>query len=64
MEASKSQTSAEASEAIELPQAYSEDGVDVSLIHWMLELSPFERLQAAQDMIDTVWILREAGETH
>lgn len=63
MEIPKSRTSAEASEAIEPPDAYSEDGVDVSLIHWMLELSPLERLEAAQDMIDTVWMLREAGET-
>ncbi len=59
---------AEASEATESPEtiepseAYSEDGVDVSLIRWMLGLSPKERLEAAQDMIDTVWMLREASE--
>ncbi len=40
--------------------AFSEDGVDLTLIHWFLGLTPFERLQAAQDMIDTVWKLREA----
>ncbi len=40
--------------------AFSEDGVDLTLIHWFLSLNPFERLQAAQDMIDTVWKLREA----
>ena len=46
------------------PDASSESssGVDESLIQWMLELSPEERLQAAQDMIDTVWLLREADE--
>lgn len=63
METSKLRTPAEASEAIEPSDAYSEDGVDVSLIHWMLELSPLERLEAAQDMIDTVWMFREAGES-
>ncbi len=49
-------------EAVEPSEAYSEDGVDVSLIRWMLELGPKERLEAAQDMIDTVWMLREAAE--
>ena len=52
----------EAPEMVEPSAAYSEDGVDVSLIHWMLELTPKERLEAAQDMIDTVWMLREAAE--
>ena len=62
METRQSRPPAEASEAVEPPEAYSEGGVDVSLIHWMLELSPKERLEAAQDMIDTVWMLREATE--
>ena len=62
MEASHPKPSAEASETIEPAEAYSEDGVDVSLILWMLGLSPKERLEAAQDMIDTVWMLREAAE--
>ncbi len=52
----------EAPELIEPSKAYSEDGVDLSLIRWMLGLSPKERLEAAQDMIDTVWLLREASE--
>ncbi len=52
----------EESEAIEPAEAYSDDGIDVSLIQWMLELSPLERLEAAQDMIDTVWMLREVEE--
>jgi hypothetical protein len=34
-------------------------GVDVGLIRWMLGLSPEERLRAAQDMLDTVWALRD-----
>ncbi len=49
-------------ETVEPSEAYSEDGVDVSLIRWMLGLRPKERLEAAQDMIDTVWMLREASE--
>ncbi len=53
----------EDAEAIDPSEAYSEDGIDVSLIQWMLDLSPLERLEAAQDMIDTVWMLREAEET-
>ena len=62
METPRSSPLAEASETSEPAEAYSEDGVDVSLIHWMLELSPKERLEAAQDMIDTVWMLREGAE--
>ncbi len=40
-----------------------EDGIDLSLISWMLELTPEERLRAAQDMIDTVWALRYAEKS-
>ena len=40
--------------------AFAEDGVDLTLIHWFLSLNPYERLQTAQDMVDTVWKLREA----
>lgn len=43
--------------------AFSEDGVDLTLIHWMLKLTPLERLQVAQDMVDTVWLFRKARET-
>lgn len=42
--------------------AFSEDGVDLTLIRWMLGLTPTERLQAAQDMIDTVSALQEGRE--
>lgn len=42
--------------------AYSEDGVDLTLIRWMLGLTCTERLQAAQDMADTVTKLREGRE--
>ena len=58
------QVAASSSEAPapETERAFSEDGVDLTLIRWMLGLPPTERLQAAQDMIDTVWALREGGE--
>ena len=46
------------------PVESTEDhGIDLSLISWMLELTPEERLRAAQDMIDTVWALRHAEQS-
>jgi hypothetical protein len=33
---------------------YDEDGVDRSLIRWMLSLTPTERLDKAQEAIDLV----------
>jgi hypothetical protein len=38
---------------------YSEDGVDVSLIRWMMSLTPAERLQVLQDFVDSVHEIRE-----
>jgi hypothetical protein len=35
-----------------LEGAFSDDGVDLTLIRWMLKLTPTERLRAAQDLID------------
>ena len=37
------------------------DGVDLTLIRWMLSLTCTERLQAAQDMADTVDKLQYTG---
>lgn len=37
---------------------YSEDGVDLSLIRWMLSLSPTERLYQLQSSINSLAILR------
>ena len=34
--------------------AYSEDGVDLTLIRWMLSLSPAERLAVLRDFINFV----------
>jgi hypothetical protein len=41
--------------------AFSEDGVDLTVIRWMLDLTPTERLQAAQDLIDAASALRSGG---
>ena len=41
---------------------HSESGVDLTLVRWMLGLTPEERLQAAQDMLDTVEALRTGRE--
>jgi hypothetical protein len=38
--------------------AFAPDGVDLTAIRWMLERTPTERLQAAQNLIDAVWTLR------
>ena len=46
-----------------LDGAFSDDGVDLTLIRWMLRRSPTERLRAAQDLVDTVWALRTGSET-
>jgi hypothetical protein len=34
--------------------AYSEDGADLTLIRWMLSLTPSERLQVLDDFTDFV----------
>lgn len=38
---------------------YSEDGVDLTLIRWMLSLSPAERLDVLQGHVDDVIAIRE-----
>ena len=40
------------------PEA-DEDGVDVTLIRWMLSLTPAERLQFLQERIDDISTIRE-----
>jgi len=37
---------------------YNEDGVDLTLIRWMLSLSLEERLQAAQDSANSLLMMR------
>jgi hypothetical protein len=41
--------------------AFSEDGVDLTVIRWMLRLTPAERLQAAQDLVDAASALRSGA---
>ena len=37
---------------------YSSDGVDLTLIRWMLEMTPAERLETLQSFIDSISELR------
>lgn len=46
-----------------LEGAFSDDGVDLTLIRWMLGQSPTDRLRAAQSLIDAAWALRNNSET-
>jgi len=39
--------------------AYSEDGVDLTLIRWMLSLTPLERLQFHEARINDILTIRE-----
>jgi len=38
---------------------YSEDGVDLSLIRWMLSLTPRERLEFLEERINDILAVRE-----
>ena len=42
-------------------QAYSEDGVDLTLIRWMLSLTPSERLQVLQRNVQSLARLCNEG---
>jgi hypothetical protein len=42
---------------------YSEDGVDLTLIRWMLSLTPSERLDVLQQHVNAVLDLRAKLET-
>ncbi len=44
----------------ELP-SFAEDGTDLTLIRWMLSLTPLQRLQALQDRIDSIEGIRQAN---
>jgi hypothetical protein len=37
---------------------YSEDGVDLTVIRWMLSLTPQERLQFLQERISDISVIR------
>ena len=38
---------------------YSEDGVDLTLIRWMLSLTPAERLEVLQSHLNRIIAIRE-----
>ena len=40
-------------------RSYHEDGTDLTLIRWMLSLSPLERLEALQSSVRSLMRLRE-----
>jgi hypothetical protein len=42
-------------------QDYSEDGVDLTLIRWMLSLTPSERLQVLQQNVQSLARLCDEG---
>lgn len=41
-----------------LDGAFAPDGVDLTVIRWMLERTPEERLRAVQQLLDATWVLR------
>lgn len=42
--------------------AYAEDGVDLTLVRWMLSLTPEERLRVLQEHNDAIESMREASK--
>jgi hypothetical protein len=42
---------------------HSDDGVDLTLIRWMLSLTPRERLAVLQDQVDSLLKLRAKFES-
>jgi hypothetical protein len=47
---------------MERPPPPNDDGVDVTLIRWMLSLTPDERLDVLQGFVDSVAELRDEQE--
>ena len=43
---------------------FSPDGVDLTLIRWMLSLSPAERLRVLQDHVNSIMRLRRGQPGH
>lgn len=41
--------------------SHSPSGVDLTLIRWMLTLTPLERLQVLQDHVDSIYTIRAAN---
>jgi hypothetical protein len=49
----KAQISVQEDNETEGLPTYSEDGIDLTLIRWMLSLSPAQRLDTLQQFVDT-----------
>ena len=65
LESPKTQQSLPLSGSVECPSkdelpTYSDDGVDLTLIRWMLSLPPIERLRTAQRYANSAQRLRNA----
>ena len=45
----------------EIEQTYSPDGVDLTLIRWMLSLTPAERLHVLQQSVESLLSLLDAS---
>jgi len=45
----------------EQEEVFDENGVDLTLIRWMLSLTPLERLEFLQDNINAIALLRGEG---
>jgi hypothetical protein len=43
------------------PPTHGEDGVDLTLIRWMLSLTPAERLQVLQNNVRSILRIRNAA---
>lgn len=43
---------------MDVGSSYAPDGVDVTLIQWMLSLTPDERLDALQGFVDALWEMK------
>jgi hypothetical protein len=41
---------------------HDSSGVDVTLIRWMLDMTPAERLQVLQSFVDATWKARGAND--
>ena len=44
---------------VPIERIHSEDGVDLTLIRWMLSLTPAERLEVLQGHVDDIVAIRE-----
>ncbi len=46
-----------------IPDAYSEDGVDLTLIRWMLSMTPMERLETLENFANEIIEMRHVIAT-